>query len=456
LLPLRLAAACCRLGRDLGAASCAEPGGSKLPHSRMRVIPKIGPINATVTVPPSKSYSVRALLLGAMSDGPTTIANCLDADDTRYALDALRVLGFDVSGSFKEGLVIGARRTMSANEVPVFVGNAGTAMRFLTGWLAFTPGRFLLSGEERMHQRPIGDLVDVLLSIGAEVEYVEREGYPPLRIRGKKMRGGFDVSIAGDTSSQFVSALMLGGATLPDGITLRIEKLASRPYIDITADILQSFGARVQRDGDTINIRAGRLHRSDYRVEGDYSSASYWFAAAAATGGTIRVRGLATTTAQGDSAFLDILAAMGCDARVEGDEVVITGAPRLLGGSFDCNATPDIVPTLAAIAPLASDPVEITNVGNLRVKESDRLAAITSELRRLGAVVDERADSLLIQPGWSSEPVTVQTHNDHRIAMSFAISGLCRGNVTIADESVVAKSYPRFWRTLDEAIAAKG
>jgi 3-phosphoshikimate 1-carboxyvinyltransferase len=422
----------------------------------MRSIAKTGPLNATVTVPPSKSYSVRALLLGAMTEGTTTVTNCLDADDTRYALEALRVLGFNVTGSFKEGVVVGQRESMSANEVPVFVGNAGTAMRFLTGWLAFTPGRFLISGEERMHQRPIGDLVEVLLGIGAEVEYVEREGYPPLRIRGKKMRGGFDVAIAADTSSQFVSALMLGGATLPDGITLRIERVASGPYIDITADILESFGARVQREGDTINVRAGHLQRDEYRVEGDYSSASYWFAAAAATGGTMRVRGLAMTTAQGDAAFLDILASMGCHARIEGDEVAVTGPAQLRGGTFDCSATPDVVPTLAAIAPLASEPVEITNVANLRVKESDRLATITSELRRLGATVDERPDSLLIQPGWSSEPATIQTHNDHRIAMSFAVSGLARGNVTIADEGVVAKSYPRFWRTLDEAIASKG
>lgn len=422
----------------------------------MKAIPKTGPLNATVTVPPSKSYSVRALLLGAMTDGTTTVTNCLDADDTRYALEALRVLGFNVTGTFKEGVVIGERQSMSANEVPIFVGNAGTAMRFLTGWLAFTPGRFLISGEERMHQRPIGDLVEVLLGIGAEVEYVEREGYPPLRIRGKRMRGGFDVSIAADTSSQFVSALMLGGATLPDGITLRIERVASGPYIEITRDILESFGAHVKRDGDTINVRAGRLHCDQYRVEGDYSSASYWFAAAAATGGTMRVRGLAMTTAQGDAAFLDILAAMGCHARIEGDEVAVTGTAQLRGGTFDCSATPDIVPTLAAIAPLASEPVEITNVGNLRVKESDRLATITTELRRLGATVDERPDSLLIQPGWSTEPATVETHKDHRIAMSFAVSGLARGNVTIADEAVVAKSYPRFWRTLDEAIASKG
>jgi 3-phosphoshikimate 1-carboxyvinyltransferase len=416
----------------------------------MRVIPKTGPINATVTAPPSKSYSVRALLLAAMAEGTTTLTNVLDADDTRYALEALRAIGYDIAGSFQRELYVGARRTMSANEVSLHIGNAGTAMRFLTGWLAFTPGRFLLSGEERMHQRPIGDLVDVLLGIGAEVEYVEREGFPPLRIRGKRMRGGFDVTIAGDTSSQFVSALMLGGATLPDGITLRIERLASAPYVDITADILESFGARVDRDGDMIRVRAGRLDRPEYRVEGDYSSASYWFAAAAATGGTIRVRGLTTPTAQGDAGFLDILAAMGCSAKIEGEEVVVAGPEKLRGGTFDCNATPDIVPTLAAIAPLAAGPVEIVNVANLRVKESDRLTALATELRRLGARVEERPDSLRIEPGWTDIPATVETHNDHRIAMAFAVSGLSRGGATIANEGVVAKSYPRFWRTLEE------
>src|ERR1700730_628044 len=169
----------------------------------MKSIPKIERINATVNAPPSKSYSVRALLLGAMSEGTTTITNCLDADDTRYALEAIRTIGFDVSGTFKEGVHIGERKSMSANEVPIFVGNAGTAMRFMTGWLAFPPGRFVLHGEKRMHERPIGDLVEVLLSIGAEVEYVEKVGYPPLRIRGKKMRGGFDVTISAETSSQF-------------------------------------------------------------------------------------------------------------------------------------------------------------------------------------------------------------------------------------------------------------
>jgi len=421
----------------------------------MKAIAKIGAVNATVTAPPSKSYSVRALLLGAMSEGTTTILNCLDADDTRYAVEALRAIGFEVRGSFKNGLQIGERRSMSANEVPVFVGNAGTAMRFLTGWLAFTPGRFLLHGERRMHERPIGDLVDVLMQIGAEVEYVERPGYPPLRIRGRKMRGGFDVTIRADTSSQFASALMLGGATLPDGITLHLSSIASAPYIDVTADVLKSFGANVTRNGNTVRVGAARLHNREYCVEGDYSSASYWFAAAAATHGTIHVRGLAQPTAQGDARFLDIVAAMGCEVLIDGGDVItVAGGDWLRGGTFDCNATPDLVPTLAAIAPLANEPIEIVNIANLRVKESDRIATVAQELQRLGARVIERADSMRIEPGWTSGPAVIDTHNDHRIAMAFAIAGLARGNVTIANEQVVSKSYPRFWKTLEEVTAA--
>lgn len=421
----------------------------------MKIIPKSGPLDATVTAPPSKSYSVRALLLAAMSRGQTTVRNCLDADDTRYALEALKAIGFDVQGSVQRDVTIGERKSMSANEVPIFIGNAGTAMRFFTGWLAFTPGRFLLHGEERMHDRPIGDLVEVLLSIGAEVEYVEKEGYPPLRIRGKKMRGGFDVSISAGTSSQFVSALMLGGATLPDGIIIRLKAQASAPYIDITADILETFGTHVERDGNAIRVRAGRLEKAEYVVEGDYSSASYWFAAAAATRGVMRVRGLAVPTAQGDAGFLDILSAMGCTVNVREHEIEVRGAGTLRGGTFDCNATPDLVPSLAAIAPLADAPVEIVNIANLRVKESDRIATVASELRRLGVTVEERPDSMRIEPGWNDAPAVIETHNDHRIAMAFAIAGLARGNVTIGKEQVVSKSYPRFWRTLEEATTER-
>jgi 3-phosphoshikimate 1-carboxyvinyltransferase len=420
----------------------------------VKVIPRVDRVRATVTAPPSKSYSVRALLLAAMSEGSTTITNCLDADDTRYALEALRTIGFSIDGTFKSGVTIGPRVSMSADEVPVFVGNAGTAMRFLTGWLAFTPGRFLLHGEQRMHQRPIGDLVDVLMSIGAEVEYVEAEGYPPLRIRGKKMRGGFDVAISATTSSQFASSLLMAGATLPQGLTLQLTSVASAPYLDITADILGAFGAEVQRRGNVFHVRAAKLRREEYRVEGDYSSASYWFAAAAATRGEIRVQGLAHPSAQGDARFLDILAALGCDVVVDEGDIVVRCEGPLRGGTFDCNSTPDIVPTLAAIAPLAAEAVEIVNVANLRVKESDRIATVAEELRRLGVTVEEREDALRIEPGWSSDAATIETHNDHRIAMSFAIAGLARGGVTIANEQVVSKSYPRFWKTLDEVLSA--
>ena len=418
----------------------------------MKIIPKINHLHATVTAPPSKSYSVRAILLAAMSDAPTLLTNVLDADDTRYALEAVRTIGFETEGTFAKGLSIGQRISISADEVPIFVGNAGTAMRFLTGWLAFTPGRFLLHGEQRMHERPIGDLVDVLLSIGAEVEYVENEGYPPLRIRGKRMRGGFDVSIAADTSSQFASSLMMAGATLPYGITLHVHSVASAPYLDITADILRAFGAEVTYEGNSFVVRGSKLHRDEYAVEGDYSSASYWFAAAAATQGEVTVRGLTYPSAQGDSRFLDILDAMGCDVSAGNGMAIVARRGELRGGRFDCNSTPDVVPTLAAIAPLATSAVEIVNVGNLRVKESDRIATVASELRRLGASVEEGADYLRIEPGWSGEPASVETHNDHRIAMAFAIAGLARGNVTIVNEQVVSKSYPRFWKTLDEVV----
>ncbi|MFZ2490234.1 MAG: 3-phosphoshikimate 1-carboxyvinyltransferase [Thermoanaerobaculia bacterium] len=421
----------------------------------MKTIARSAPVDATVTAPASKSYSVRALLLGAMAEGTTTVVNCLDADDTRHAVEALRTIGYEIGGAFGQELTIGERLSMSAGEVPISVGNAGTAMRFLTGWLAFTPGRFTLDGDARMRERPIRDLVDVLLELGAEVEYTGAEGFPPLAIRGKRMRGGNDVTVRGGTSSQFVSALMLGGATLPYGIMLHVAELASGPYIDLTADILRTFGAEVVREGEVVTVKPGRLACPRYVVEGDYSSASYWFAAAAATRGTVRVRGLAIPTAQGDAGFLDILAAMGCEVGVASDEITVRCVSDLRGGRFDCNATPDIVPTLAAIAPLASSPVEIVNVANLRVKESDRLATLTEALRRLGATVEERADALLIQPGWGSGEAVVETHGDHRIAMSFAIAGLARGAVSIADERVVAKSYPRFWKTLDEVTSGR-
>lgn len=419
----------------------------------MKSIPKLERVSGTVRAPSSKSLTARALLLGAMAEGTTIVGSPLDCDDARYMLEALKKIGFETSGSFKDGLAIGERVSISANEVEIGVGNAGTAMRFLTGFLAFTPGRFILKGESRMHERPIANLVDPLVQVGCEIDYLEKIGFPPLMIRGKKVRGGFDLAIDAGISSQFVSSLMMAGATLPSGVRLFLRATTSQPYIDLTAAMLRKFGALITMKPGEIDIAGSRLRVDRVDVEGDYSSASYWFAAAAATGGRVTVENLPRESAQGDRRFLDVLATLGCTVDVADDRVTVTGA-ALSGGEFDFNAMPDVAPTLAAIAPLARAPIAIRNVANLRVKESDRLSALTVELRRLGATVDESEDALVIHPGWSDAPADVDPHNDHRMAMAFAIAGLARGNVAITNEHVVSKSYPRFWRTLDELAAS--
>jgi 3-phosphoshikimate 1-carboxyvinyltransferase len=420
----------------------------------MKQIPQRERVSGTVTAPPSKSYTARAILLAALTGGTTTVESPLDSDDTRYLVDALRKSGWEIGGSFERGLEIGTRVGMSAAEVELAIGNAGTAMRFLTGFLAFTPGRFILTGDRRMLERPVGDLVDALRSLGAEVEYTGVEGFPPLMIRGRRFRGGTLVSINAHLSSQFASALMLAGAGVDGGLDVRVDSLVSRPYFEMTADILRQFGATVTAIAPSTWAVDGRdLSADRYRVEGDYSSASYWFAAAAATGGRVVVENLRRESAQGDAKFLEVLSDMGCDIEWYPDKVVVNGPERLDGGRFDCNSMPDIVPTLAAIAPLASRPVEIVDVAHLRIKESDRIATTAEELRRLGVSVDEGDDSLTIRPGWRGDPVSVVTHGDHRIAMAFAIAGLARGGVAIEDEQVVSKSYPRFWRELDQLTA---
>jgi 3-phosphoshikimate 1-carboxyvinyltransferase len=423
----------------------------------LKTIEKSGPLIARVAVPPSKSFTARALLLATMTEGRTTVRNALDGDDSRYMLEAIRKIGFEVEGKLSQGVTIGERLSMSAAEVELFIGNAGTAMRFLTGFLTFTPGRFLLTGEARMHERPIADLVDALHTIDAEIEYAGREGYPPLRIRGKRIRGGFEVAVDGSVSSQYVSSLMLAGAGLGSGVDLRVLGSSSRPYIEITREILTDFGARIDEpEPGLYSILPARLQRDEYVVEGDYSSASYWIAAAAVTGGEVTIEGLREESVQGDRRFLEIAAQIGCSVSWDNGAVTVKGPGQLAGGTFDFNDIPDLVPTLAAIAPAAAEPIEIVNVANLRVKESDRLAVVASELRKLGAVVEERADSLRIEPGWSEAPATIETHGDHRIAMAFAVAGLARGSVTISGDEVVSKSYPRFWRHLDEVTGRSG
>lgn len=414
----------------------------------MKAISKAGVIDGTVNAPASKSLTNRALLLAMITEGETSIIDPLDSDDSRFMLECVRRLGFEVEGSLRSSVTIGRRVRMYSEAVELFVGNAGTAMRFLTGFLPFVPGRYLLRGDQRMHERPIGHLVEALEGIGAEIEYVENEGYPPITIRGRMMRGGMVVPIDGRLSSQFISALMMGGAAVRGGITIEMRNAVSLPYVHLTAGILREFGVDVAFDQSRIEVRPSSVALSEYRVEGDYSSASYWFALAAATGGTIEVTNLRARSVQGDRRFLDLLEEMGASVERREGAVVVHGG-ELRGGTFDMNDIPDVVPTLASIAPLASSPVTIVNVANLRVKESDRITVLATELRKLGVSVEEQDSGLRIEPGWNTEPATIDPHGDHRIAMAFAVAGAARGHVSIDDERVVGKSYPRFWREFE-------
>jgi len=427
----------------------------------MKPIPKIGPVDATVTAPPSKSYSVRALLLAAMSEGTTTITNCLDADDPRYALEAIRSIGFEVGGSFKEGVRIGERKSMSANEVPIFVGNAGTAMRFLTGWLAFTPGRFLLHGEKRMHERPIGDLVDALRHLGAAIEYSGKEGFPPLAIRPGTIRRGTPVRVRGDVSSQYLSALLMAAPLAGSETRVEVEgELISKPYVEITLNLMRRFGVEVARKGWSSFVVPARAYSTpgEIRVEGDASSASYFLAAGAISGlsggGPVRVEGVGRASIQGDVRFAEVLERMGA-AILMGEDWIESAAGtearargKLKPLDADLNHIPDAAMTAAVVALFAEGPSTIRNIASWRIKETDRIAAMATELRKLGAAVEEGADSLRVTPPAALKPATIDTYDDHRMAMSFSLAALGGIKVRINDPGCVGKTFPEYFDSL--------
>ena len=387
-------------------------------------------VDADVTLPGSKSYTNRALILAAMADGRSTITSALFSDDTKYMAECLRRLGIAVredehTSTFE---VDGQGGRIPASEAKLFVGNSGTTARFITAFLALGDGDFEVDGTERMRQRPLAPLLDALHQLGVDAESTSGNGCPPIRVRAHGIRGG-SVRLAGDTSSQYFSALLMIGPLTQDGLTITVNgDLVSKPYIDLTADALRSFGAEMRNDDYRIfHVPGGQTYRSIvYTVEPDASSASYFFALAAATGGRVRVLNLGSESAQGDARFVDVLERMGCDVQRNTNWIEVRGPKQLGGIDVDMNAISDTVQTLAAIAPLASSPVTIRNVAHIRHKETDRIAAVTTELRRLGVTVDERPDGLTIHPS-KITPATIKTYDDHRMAMSFAVLGqFCR------------------------------
>ena len=420
---------------------------------------EVAPIASTlgvVDLPGSKSISNRVLLLAALSGGPTELIGLLDADDTGHMVDAVRALGIRVDWRSDACIVEGAAGAVPNREATLFLGNAGTAVRPLTAVLAMLGGHYRIAGAPRMHERPIGDLVDALRHQGCEVRYSGNEGFPPLAIGPSGGRAGGRVPIRGDVSSQFLSALLMaqplarGASRTPTSIELTTP-LISRPYVDITLGLMRRFGVDVAvRDDATFEVPAGARYTTPGRlqVEGDASAASYFLAAGVIGGGPVRVRGVGRSSIQGDLAFADVLASQGADIRFGDDWIEARRGNPLGGGTIDCVAIPDAAMTLAIVALFAGAPTRLTNIGSWRVKETDRISAMRAELSKLGATLTAGQDWLEVAPLETFRHAAIDTYDDHRMAMCFALAALGGAGVTIRDPGCVRKTFPGYFDAL--------
>jgi len=379
--------------------------------------------------------SNRALLLAALAEGETELTNLLDSEDIEHMLNALTKLGvsYRLSEDKTQCVVQGNGGAFNVAEpLELFLGNAGTAMRPLCAALAAS---HVDTGEPRMEERPIGDLVDALREADAEVTYLKNEGFPPLQIKGRTLNSG-EMSVDGSVSSQFLTALLMAAPLFSGDVTIRIKgELVSKPYIDITLDTMAKFGVTVENDNYqtfTVSGDAKYIAPGKFMVEGDASSASYFLAAGAIKGGTVRVTGIGQNSIQGDIRFADVLEAMGATVVWHDEYVEVTGAP-LKGVNMDMNHIPDAAMTIATTALFAEGPTTMTNIYNWRVKETDRLAAMATELQKLGAKVEEGHDYIKVWPTDSLKHAEIDTYNDHRIAMCFSLVALSDTPVTIND-----------------------
>ncbi len=400
----------------------------------------------TVRLPGSKSISNRVLLLAALAEGTTVVRDLLDADDTKVMLQALSGLGV----VFRQDLVVqGAAGSFPVKKAELFLGNAGTAFRPLTAVLAFCGGEYRLSGVPRMHERPIGDLVDALRAAGARIEHLGKEGFPPLWILPGKVSLKKPISVRGDTSSQFLSALLMALPLAGGGTVEVLGDLISKPYVEITLNLMRRFGLEVRREGwSRFSVPSGPyVSPGEIVVEGDASSASYFLAAGALGGGPVRVEGVGRASIQGDVRFCEVLEKMG--AKVAMGESWIessSGGARLHAFDLDLNHIPDAAMTAAVLALFADGPCTVRNVASWRVKETDRIAAMAKELRKLGAEVVESPDALKIIPPKVLNPnVAIDTYDDHRMAMCFSLVTLGGVPVTINDPDCVAKTFPDYF-----------
>jgi 3-phosphoshikimate 1-carboxyvinyltransferase len=414
----------------------------------------IARVAGTIALPGSKSISNRTLLLAALADGTSEIAGLLDSDDTARMLDALRTLGIPCEATGVPGgyRVHGCSGVIPAKRADLFLGNAGTAFRPLTAVLALSGGTYRLSGVPRMHERPIGDLVDALRALGADIRYLGKAGFPPLEIHPGRRAAEPAVSVRGDVSSQFLTALLmalpLAGRRAAVDV---VGDLVSKPYVEITLNSMRRFGVEVEREGwRRFVVPAGARYRSPgtIHVEGDASSASYFLAAGAIGGGPVRVQGVGCASVQGDVRFVEVLAAMGAEVTLGDDWIEVRGTRPLRALDLDLNHIPDAAMTVAVLALFADGPSTIRNIANWRVKETDRLAAMATELRKVGATVEEGPDRLRIVPPARLAPATIDTYDDHRMAMCFSLVALGGVSVRINDPACVNKTFPEYFREL--------
>lgn len=405
-----------------------------------------------VALPGSKSISNRTLLLAALARGTTTLTGLLESDDTRVMLVALRALGIewrDRGGQAYD--VVGAGGAFPVKQADLHLGLSGLSIRTLVAALAFSGGHYRTDGVPRMRERPIGDLVDALRPLGTDVRYELNEGFPPLLI-GPGQPHAAPVSVRGDVSSQFLTGLLQALPLLREAVAVHVTgELISRPYIDITCNLMRRFGVTVERIGDdAFRVPKGDGYASPgtLAVEGDASGASYFLAAGALGGGPVRVTGVGRDSIQGDVAFADVLARLGADVRFGPDWVETRAGKALAGGTIDCIAIPDAAMTLAIVALFADAPTTLVNIGSWRVKETDRLHAMATELRKIGADVEEGPDWLRVAPLPRITPATIETYDDHRMAMCFALTAFRGAPVTIADPGCVRKTFPEYFDAL--------
>jgi len=410
-----------------------------------------------VTLPGSKSITNRILLLSAIADGETTIKHALRSDDTHHMIEALKILQVDLTEKENGDILIqGARGQFKNKSAEIFLGNAGTAFRPLTAALAFSQGDYMLSGVPRMHERPIKDLVDSLLQLNADITYLNEEGYPPLRISPSEIIINGSVKIRGDISSQFLTALLMAIPLTKKEVSIEIVgDLISKPYIDITLNLMNRFGVQVKKiDWQYFVIpgSGGYVSPGEIFVEGDASSASY-FLAAGALAGDIEVKGIGKNSIQGDIKFTEALTLMGAEIQILEGSIKASKASTLQAINLDCNHIPDAAMTLAVLALFAKGTTKLHNIGSWRVKETDRIKAMATELKKLGAEVVEGEDFIEITPPLHiKENIEIDTYDDHRMAMCFSLVSLKNIPIIINDPACVNKTFPTYFEVLESIV----